>query len=317
MGSINQQMGAREWAMLFGLALLWGGSFFFVEIAIDTVSPLAIVFLRVALAAIALWVFSAFIGLPIPRDRRIWAAFAVMAVLNNVIPFSLIVWGQRDVGSALASILNATTPFLTVLVAGACLADERMTPNKVIGVLIGFVGVALVVGGDSVMHIGQHLVAQLAIIGAAFSYACAGVYGRRFKQWRVDPIAVATGQVTMSSVVLALLMLVCGATLPSPDTASTVWLALLGLGLFSTALAYILYFRLLERAGATNLLLVTLLIPAVATGLGVAVLGESLDAADYASVAVIGIGLLTIDGRLLGAAMPRLGRRSSGRGRHR
>ena len=306
MGSINQQMGAREWAMLLALALLWGGSFFFVEIAIDAVSPLAIVFLRVALAAIALWIFAAFIGRPIPRDRRIWAAFTVMAVLNNVIPFSLIVWGQRDVGAALASILNATTPFLTVLVAGACLPDERMTPNKVVGVIIGFFGVALVVGGNGVIHIGQNLIAQLAIIGAAFSYACAGVYGRRFKRMQIDPIAVATGQVTMSSLVLLVLMLVSGSALPSPNTGLTVWLALVGLGLFSTALAYILYFRLLESAGATNLLLVTLLIPAVATGLGVAVLGESLDAADYAGVAVIGVGLLTIDGRFLVSAMPKL-----------
>nr|WP_199671323.1 DMT family transporter [Salinisphaera sp. Q1T1-3] len=173
MSSINQQMGAREWAMLLGLALLWGGSFFFVEIAIDAVSPLAIVFLRIALAAIALWCFSLFIGLSIPRDRRIWMAFAVMAALNNVIPFSLIVWGQRDIGSALASILNAATPFLTVLVAGACLPDERMTPNKLIGVIIGFFGVAMVVGFSSVIHIGQNLIAQLTIIGAAFSYACA------------------------------------------------------------------------------------------------------------------------------------------------
>lgn len=306
MSSINQQMGAREWAMLLGLALLWGGSFFFVEIAIDAVSPLTIVFLRVALAAIALWCFSVFFGLPIPRDRRIWMAFAIMAVLNNVIPFSLIVWGQRDVGSALASILNATTPFLTVLVAGVCLPDERMTPNKVVGVIIGFFGVALVVGGNGVIHIGENLMAQLAIIGAALSYACAGVYGRRFKRLQVDPIAVATGQVTMSSLVLAFLMLVSGSALPSSSIGLMVWLALFGLGLFSTALAYILYFRLLERAGATNLLLVTLLIPAVATGLGVAVLGESLDAADYAGVAVIGIGLLTIDGRLLVTVLPRL-----------
>ncbi|AWN15711.1 DMT family transporter [Salinisphaera sp. LB1] len=306
MGSIKQQMGGREWAMLLALALLWGGSFFFVEIAIGSVSPLAIVFLRVVLAAIALWCFSACAGVSIPRERPIWSAFAVMAVLNNVIPFSLIVWGQRDVGAALASILNATTPFLTVLVAGVCLPDERMAPNKVIGVMVGFFGVALVVGGNRVIDLGQDLMAQLAIIGAALSYACAGVYGRRFKQMRINPIAVATGQVTMSSLVLALLVLVFGVALPSPNIGWTVWLALLGLGLFSTAVAYILYFRLLESAGATNLLLVTLLIPVVATGLGVAVLGEALGAADYAGMALIGVGLLTIDGRFLIAALPRL-----------
>lgn len=306
MGSINQQMGSREWAMLLALALLWGGSFFFIEIAIGSVSPLAIVLLRVALAAIALWVFSACVGVSIPRELRIWAAFAVMAVLNNVIPFSLIVWGQREVGAALASILNATTPLLTVLVAGACLPDERMVLNKVIGVIVGFFGVALVVGDTGVIHVGQDLTAQLAIIGAALSYACAGVYGRRFKQMQVNPIAVATGQVTMSSLVLALLMLVFGVALPSLNIGWAVWLALLGLGFFSTAAAYILYFRLLESAGATNLLLVTLLIPVVATGLGVAVLGEALNAADYAGMALIGVGLLTIDGRVLVAALPRL-----------
>ena len=304
MDSINQRMGAREWALLVALAILWGGSFFFVEIAIDAVSPLAIVFVRVALAAVALWVFSSVMGVSIPRGRAIWRAFAIMAVLNNVIPFSLIVWGQRDVGSALASILNATTPFLTVLVAGACLPDERMTTNRVIGVIIGFVGVVLVVGGHGVMHAGQNPAAPLAIIGAALSYACAGVYGRRFKRLRINPIAVATGQVTGSSLVLALLVGVSGSALPASNTASTVWLALVGLGLLSTALAYILYFQLLESAGATNLLLVTFLIPAVATGLGVAVLGESLDATDYAGMALIGAGLLTVDGRALRAVLP-------------
>ena len=306
MSAIKPRMGAREWAMLLALALLWGGSFFFVEIALDSVSPLTIVCLRVTLAAVALWFGSLLSGVRIPRDRRTWAAFAVMAVLNNVVPFSVIAWGQQQIGAALASILNATTPFLTILVAAVCLPDERITPNKVVGVVVGFFGVALVVGGNSAIHVGQDLMAQLAIVGAALSYACAGVYGRRFKRMGVDPIAVATGQVTMSSLVLPLLMLVSGSALPSTSIGPAVWMALIALGLFSTALAYILYFRLLQSAGATNLLLVTLLIPAVAAVLGVAVLGESLHPADYAGVALIGVGLLTIDGRLLITALPRL-----------
>lgn len=308
MAAINQQMGWREWRMLMALALLWGGSFFFVEIAIRALSPVVVVFMRVTLAAIALWGFVLLKGIAMPRDRASWAAFGVMALLNNVIPFCLIAWGQQYVGSALASILNATTPLMTVLIAGACLTDERLSWARVAGVLVGLSGVALIVGVQSVVNLSLYRLAASAIVVAAVSYACAGVYGRRFKVMAVSPVAVATGQVTVSSGVLAVTLLVCGVALPGADVGLSVWFALIGLGLLSTAVAYLLYFGLLERVGATNLLLVTLLIPMVAATLGIVLLGESLQPADMAGMALIGAGLLIIDGRA-GAAVAARGRR--------
>jgi drug/metabolite transporter (DMT)-like permease len=297
-GAINQRMGAAEWAMLLALSVLWGGSFFFIGVAVEELPPLTIVALRVGLAALALWGFAFASGLRPPRAPAVWLAFLGMGVANNAIPFTLIVWGQTHIAAGLASILNATTPLFTVLIAGLLLSDERMTGRKAAGVAIGFGGVVVMIGPAALGQVGAHVPAQLAVLAAAFAYACAGVFGRRFRAMGVDPIVTAAGQVTASSAVLIPLSLVVdrpfALAAPSPGT----WAAIVGLAILSTAVAYVLYFRLLASAGAVNLLLVTFLIPVSAILLGRVFLGERLEPVHFAGMALIGLGLSAIDGRL-------------------
>lgn len=290
--------------MLITLSVLWGGSFFFVEVVINDLPPLTIVLLRVGLAAIALWIFAAMVGLRPPASTAVWFAFFIMGMINNAIPFSLIVWGQIYIASGLAAILNATAPLFTVIVAGVLLADERITLPKLAGVVFGFAGVVLMIGPGVLDGFSSNLFAQLAILGAAVSYAFAGVYGRRFKTMGLNPVVIAAGQVTASSLVLLPVVFYLeqpqNLTLPRvPGIA-----AIFGLGVLSTALAYILYFRILAAAGATNLLLVAFLIPVSAILLGSMVLGETLQPIHFAGMALIGSGLLVIDGRLLRSLKP-------------
>ncbi len=290
-------MGVREWTLLLGLSILWGGSFFFVGVAVQELPPLTIVALRVGLAAVGLWVIALVLGLTPPRAPRVWLAFLCMGTINNVIPFSLIVWGQTQIASGLASILNATTPLFTVVVATCLLSDERATPLKLVGVITGFCGVVVMIGLPGSAQPTPWL-PQLAILAAALSYAFGGVYGRRFKTLGVHPILTAAGQVTASGLImLPLAFWLEGAGALAAAGPGT-WGAILGLALFSTSLAYIIYFRLLATAGATNLLLVTLLVPASAILLGVLFLNEALSVTQFAGLGLIALGLSAIDGRL-------------------
>ena len=296
--SINSTMGRREWAMLLALSLLWGSSFFLIEIVIAELPILTIVALRVVLAALALWVFAFAIGLKPPGNAAAWRAFLVMGMLNNVIPFSLIVWGQTHIASGLAAILNATTPLFTVIVAGIFLADEKTTPMKVLGTLIGFTGVVLMIGPKALQGLGVDVMAELAILGAAISYAFAGVFGRRFRALCIHPVVTAAGQVSASSIVLVPVALYVDQPLGIPFPGGATAAAMLSLALLSTAVAYILYFRVLATAGATNLLLVAFLIPVSAIILGSLFLGESLEPIHFFGMALIGAGLSAIDGRV-------------------
>ena len=296
---IKQTMGPVEWAMLLALSLLWGGSFLFVGVAVTELPTLTIVFVRVGLAATALWAMILLTGRSIPTERSVWLAFFGMGFLNNVIPFGLIVWGQQTIASGLASILNASTPLFTVVVAGVLLSDERISGRKLAGVIIGLFGVAVMVGLDALSGLGTGLLAQIAILGAALSYAFAGVFGRRFKEMQVDPMVVAAGQVTASSIILLPITLIVDNPLALAMPSLPVWSSMLGLALLSTSLAYILYFQILQRAGATNLLLVTFLIPISAILFGAVLLGERLDWIHFVGMALIGVGLAAIDGRLL------------------
>lgn len=299
--TISTTMGPVEWSLLVLLSILWGGSFFFVEIALREMATLSVVTFRVGLAALALWVFILLSGRPVPKTRAPWLAFIGMGLLNNAIPFTLMVWGQQTIASSLASILNATTPLFTVVVAGLLLPDEKVTPLKIAGVVTGLCGVAVMIGLDALGGLSAGVLAQCAILAGALSYAFAGVFGRRFKRMKVDPIVTAAGQVTASTAMLLPLTLFIGgpAALALPST--TVLAAIGGLALLSTACAYVIYFTILERAGATNLLLVTFLIPVSAILLGVLVLGERLNAGHAAGMALIGLGLALIDGRLFSA----------------
>ena len=303
--TIRQRMGAAEWLMLVVLSVLWGASFFLVEIALRGLPPLTLVALRVAIAAPVLWAVALVRGAGPSAPVGVWPAFAVMGLLNNVLPFSLIVWGQTIIDSGLASILNATAPLFTVLVAGLALADERLTAARLFAVLLGFAGVAIMTGPAALGGIGADVLAQLAVLAAALCYAVAGVFGRRFSALGVDPVVTAAGQVTAAALIMVPLALLAERpfelAVPRPQT----WLAVV-------ALAYVLYFRVLASSGATNLLLVTFLVPVSAVLLGVTVLHERLNAAHLAGMALIGAGLAIIDGRPW-ARLRRLRRRPDAR----
>jgi drug/metabolite transporter (DMT)-like permease len=287
-----------EWGMLLALATVWGGSFFFNEIAVRELPVFTVVVSRVALAAIILLMIMRLRKERLPHDRRVWAAFFGMGLLNNAIPFSLIVWGQQHIASGVASILNASTPLFTVILAHLLTRDERMTAGKFVGVLIGFSGVAVMIGLDALRDMGVGVIAQILCLAGAISYAFAGIYGRRFRAMGISPICTATGQVIASTLIMLPLVMVLDRpwTLPPPSLSAIG--ALIGVAVISTALAYVLYFRILATAGATNLLLVTFLIPVSAILLGTLFLGETLLPRHFAGMALIGAGLAAIDGRL-------------------
>ena len=303
---IKIDMGAREWAMLIALSALWGGSFLFVGVAVRDLPPLTIVVLRVGLGALALLGVLRVVGIAMPREARVWGAFACMGLVNNALPFTLIAWGQGHVASGVASIFNATTPLFGVIVAHFWTSDEKMTPGRLVGVVVGFAGVVVMMGGGGTPSAPDALdLAQAAFLAAALLYAIAGVYGRRFNAMGLQPLATAAGMLIVSTVILLPVMMIVDRpwTLPWPSLATIA--SILGLALLATALAFILYFRLLAAAGATNLLLVTFLIPVSAIALGTALLGETLEAKHYAGMALIGLGLAAIDGRPLAAARRR------------
>ena len=299
---VNRPMTPLEWAMLIALSAVWGGSFFFNGIAVRELPVFTVVVARVALGAVLLTAVVYLRGERLPADRRIWAAFFGMGILNNVIPFTLIVWGQQHIASGVASILNAATPLFGVVFAHLLTRDEKMTGGRLAGVLIGFAGVAVMIGVTALGTLGGipggALLAQLACLGGAVSYAFAGLFGRRFHRLGVSPLATAAGQVIASSVLLLPLVLVVDRPWLLPVPGGQTIAALVGVAALSTALAYVLYFRILATAGATNLLLVTLLIPVSAILLGGLFLGEALLPRHLAGMALIGLGLVAIDGRL-------------------
>ena len=292
-------MSGQDWAILLLLSVLWGGSFLFIEIAVETVPPLTLVLIRVAVAAAALWLFllARRQRLPVPPGAVL--AFVILALLNNVLPFVLFAWAQKSITAGLGSILNAMTPIWGVLVAHAFTHDERMSPAKVAGVLLGFGGVAVLIGADLLGEIGKQVWAQLACLAGTLSYALAGVYGRRFRAMGIAPVAVATGQLTAASFIMLPLVLLFEPVWHTAAPTAEAWAALIALALVCTSLAYILYFQLLASAGATNSLLVTFLIPISAILLGTVFLGEVLEPRHLVGMALIGAGLAAIDGRLL------------------
>ena len=295
--NLQLTMGLREWVLLLALSMLWGGSFFFTEIALAELPPLTLVLGRVGFAALALLALAIVGGHGDSLRKAPWGALAVMGLLNNLLPFCLIVWGQTAVSGGLASILNATTPLFTILLAHWLTADERLGGNRVAGILCGVVGVAVMMGMGLLSGLGDSLWAQGAILAAACSYACAGIYGRRFSG--LPPITAACGQVIASSLMLLPLALLIDRPWTLPMPSPTVWGAIIGLALLCTALAYTIYFRILAAAGATNLLLVTLLIPVSAIAMGALFLGEQLQTHQIVGALLIGLALLLIDGRVL------------------
>lgn len=291
-------MSLADWGLLVALSVLWGGSFFLTGATVRELPPITVVFLRIGLGAAALLAVVRALGDAMPTSNRFWAACFGMGVLNNLVPFCLFAWSQTQIPSALASILNATTPLFTVLVTHVLTRDEKATPGKLVGVVVGFAGVAVMIGADALRGLGTELLAQLAALAATLSYAFSGVFGRRFKALGLPPVTIAAGQLTASTAMLLPICLLVDRpwTMPLPSHATLA--AVVTLALVSTALAYILFFRILERAGATNLMLVTFLIPISAILLGSLFLGERLEPKHFVGMALIGLGLAAIDGRL-------------------
>ncbi len=295
---INQRMGSKDWGMLLLLSFLWGGSFFFISVAISELPPFTLVTMRVGLAALTLWLVLLVSGYPIPKSVKVWRTFMMMGLLGNALPFSLIAWGQTHIGAGLASIINATTPIFTILIAGAFLSDEHITPKKVLGIAAGLLGVIVLIGPSALLELGTNTMAQLAVIGAAISYSSATVFGRRFKAMGISPFDTAVGQVTASTILLLPLVWFIDKPLELANPSLQVWLAILALAIFSTAFAYILFFRILSSSGATNVVLVTFLAPVTASFLSWLILDEQLQAKHFIGMACIGLGLAIIDGRL-------------------
>ncbi len=296
-GTAKQVLTAKTWGLLMLLGLVWGGSFFFARIAVAHVTPITLVFLRLSLAAVALHIYlHGRFGL-YPALKTRWREFLIMGLVNNALPHTLIFFGQTQIGAGLAAILNATTPIFTVLIANQLTEDEKLSPAKIAGCLLGLAGTAVLIGPKAFLPADIPLWAVLLPVGAAISYGFAGTYGKRFRGLAA-PVS-ATGQLTASSLIMLPLCLLADQPWQLAMPPLTTVLAIVALALVSTAFGYILYFRIMAAAGATNASLVTLLVPPSALLLGMLFLGERLEVAELLGMILIGAGLAVLDGRIL------------------
>ena len=290
-----RSLGITEWMLLVGLSILWGGSYLFMKLAVLTVPLFTIVLGRVSIAALALLIVLTISGTGIPKGRRIWLAFFGMGIFNNVIPMSLIVFSQNSISVGLASILNSITPLFTILVAHMTTNDERLTFRKLVGISFGIMGVVMLMGPELVDNFGVAALGEWACLGASLSYACANTFGRRFVQLGTKPMQTAFGQVVASTVILAPLVIVVDQPWTISDPGFLPVLSILALGLFCTALAYVIYFQILARSGATALALMTFMIPPSAILMGWLALGEQISFQDFLGLSLIGVGLFSVN----------------------
>jgi drug/metabolite transporter (DMT)-like permease len=294
---IRRAMNARDWFMLVLLGAIWGGSFFFAKVAVAEIPPLTLVLFRVGIAALALHLYLAVAGPSFRLAFSMAGSFFILALLNNIIPFTLMFAGQTEIGAGLASILNATTPFWTMILANLLTDDEKLSWNKVAGVGLGMAGTAVMIGPGVFAGLGGPVWAKLALIGTALSYGCAAIFARRFRA--LPPQIVATGQLTASTVMMLPVVLLWHGAEGMFTASPQAWAAVLGLAVLATAFAYILFFSLIRSAGASNTSLVTLIVPVSAIILGAVFLGERLEIFEVAGMVLIAAGFLIIDGRLL------------------
>lgn len=289
-------MNRRQWGLLLLLGTIWGGSFFFAQVALAEIPPMMLVLLRVAIAAAALHIYLALRGQSFAPALNHAGAFVILALLNNVLPFSLIFAGQGETGAGLAAVLNATTPFWTLLLVRASGRESRLVLHKLVGVLLGIAGTAVTIGPSLAAELGGPLWAKLAIVGAAFSYGLALLHARRLSA--LPPVLVATGQLTASTAIMLPVVAVTQDVGLLFVAGSASWSSTLALALVSTAFAYMLCFQLLAEAGPTNASLVTLIVPASAILLSAAFLGERLAPLELCGMLFIAMGLICVDGRL-------------------
>jgi drug/metabolite transporter (DMT)-like permease len=293
-----KSMSPADWGLIAALSFLWGGAFYFNVLALRGFPPNTLVLLRMAIACIPLLLLLKFAGQRLPHTAQQWRALAVLASLNIVLPFILFTWAQARIPSGFASVLNATTPLWGVVVAHFLTQDEKATPPRVAGVLIGVVGVAVMIGRDALSGTGNDIIPTTACLVATLSYAFASIYGRRFGSSGMQPMTIATGQAIMATIIMLPIAAISDQFWTLPTAGWDAWGGIIGVALLSTSLAYILYFRLLESAGATNSLLATFTIPIVAIFLGIMFLGETLALRQVGGIALIALGLAAIDGRV-------------------
>ena len=292
----QKNLTGRAWAEMMLLAMIWGGSFLSIHVALDEISPLASVAHRTTWAMLVLWGVIAIMRIPLPRDPKIWFSFLVMGLMNNVIPFTLMAWGQLYIESGLTSILNAFTAVVGVVIASLFFADERISLRKGIGVVLGFFGVAVAIGLESFRTLDLRSMAQLAVIGGTVAYAIAGVWARK-RLVGMPPQLAAAGMLTGSTVIMLPLAYFIDGPLSFDLEARTMW-AIGYYAIIATAFAYLLYYRVLAMAGSGNLMLVTLLVAPIAITLGAVVLGEKLGTNAYFGFAILAVGLTILDGRV-------------------
>ena len=294
--AIKQSMGLAEWAMLLGLSVIWGGSFFFNRVAVAELPVFIVVAGRVGIAALILWAIVLITQTPLPREPKIYWQLLFLGLVNSALPFSFIVWGQTHIGSGLASIINATTPFFTIIIANRLLQDEKLTWLKLAGVIIGIAGVAAMMGVSALSASGDHLIYELALIASSICYGIGSTYARRFRN--LPPLVIATGQISGASVIILPAAFIIDAPLAAFSASWPALASILALAALSTAFAYLLYFRVLRSSGATNVALVTFMVPVSAILLGILFLNETLELRQLGGMAAIGLGLALIDGRL-------------------
>jgi drug/metabolite transporter (DMT)-like permease len=295
----SPKLDGTGWLLIGILSILWGGAFFLIEVGLRSYPPITLVFMRLALAVPPMWIAMRLMGERLPTEPRIWGLLAIVGALNCALPFILFFWGQQYLDSGYASILNATTPLWGVITAHFLTSDEKATPARIVGVLIGMAGIVVMVGPEAMKGLSNNLLAQLACIVSTIFYSFAAIYGRRLSQTELTPMAVATGQTMAAALMMVPIVAVMDQpwTMAVPRLDST--LAGVTLAIFSTALAYTLYFRLIDRSGASNAQLVAFLMPILAVILGIAFLGESLSGGQIAGAGLIAVGLVILDGRFV------------------
>ncbi|OUS08429.1 EamA family transporter [Rhodobacterales bacterium 52_120_T64] len=292
----QQQLNSRAWLEMLTLGAIWGGVFLAVALALKEIPVFCLVTMRVGFAAVVLWIYILVRKHQIPRGWKVWSAVIVMGILNNAVPFTLLNFGQTQIASGLTSILNAGTVVFATLISAMFLKDERLTPRKLVGVILGMSGVVTVIGVQALQTFDLRSLGQIACIGATFSYALAGVWARKHLSG-VSPAASSAGMLTDSAQVMAPITLWIDGW-PTWAYSGQTWLSLIYIVIIATVIAYLLYFRVLNSAGASNTLLVTLVVPPIAVTLGAFVLAEQLPLRSLLGFALIATALAVIDGRL-------------------
>jgi drug/metabolite transporter (DMT)-like permease len=297
-------MRAADWLLLVLLSVLWGATFLFIAMGVQALPPLTIVLARVGIAALVLLPLIPLLGYRLPATLASWTLFVVQALINNVVPFTLMVHGQTRIAGSLAAVLNATTPLFTLILA-RLFVGEALSPSKIVGVVLGIAGVVVLIGPDALNSNESSVIGMLCILGGSLSYAFSALWMRRLRH--IPPLVSSTAQLVCSTILLLPLAAVIDRfwLLPAPGAPAIV--AVLGLAILSTALAYIVFFRISASAGPSNVMLVTLLIPVTATALGVLVLGEALSPNQIAGGMIIASGLIVIDGRIFARVGRRVG----------